>query len=109
MFTILFEGQTLEVEGVVNLRKALLEAGLSPYSKGAAWLNCRGLGTCGTCAVHVEGRVSDPTAIEVWRLQFPPHRPERGLRLACQCAVEGHLRVMKHGGFWGQDAPIPKK
>ena len=109
MFTIQFNGHILEVEEGANLRKALLSKGLSPYSPGAEILNCRGLGTCGTCAVQVEGEVSKPTSIEAWRLQFPPHKPESGLRLACQCAVKGNLSLVKHKGFWGQHAPIAKK
>jgi ferredoxin len=41
------------------------------------------------------------TAFEKWRLSFPPHRSENGLRLACQCKVLSDLTITKHGGMWG--------
>ncbi|NIR39356.1 MAG: (2Fe-2S)-binding protein, partial [Actinobacteria bacterium] len=56
-------------------------------------LHCRGRGICGTCAVRVEGAVSEPTESELRRLRLPPHRPDAGLRLACQCSVLGDLTV----------------
>lgn len=85
-----------------NLRAELLRQHMSPYNGAARWVNCRGLGTCGTCAVEVGGTVSPMTAVERWRLGFPPHRAGSGLRLACQCRVLGDVVVRKHPGFWGQ-------
>lgn len=41
-----------------NLRKVLLHNGIDLYNGGASFINCRGIGTCGTCAVKVEGEVS---------------------------------------------------
>ena len=84
-----------------NLRVVLLRARLPLYTRVARALHCRGRGSCGTCAVRVEGPVTDPTAIERKRMRFPPHRPERGLRLACQCNVMGDLTVTKFEGVWG--------
>ena len=52
--------------------------------------------------MRVEGPVSEPTAAEKRRLRLPPHRPNAGLRLACQCNVLGDINVTKHDGFWGQ-------
>ena len=72
-----------------------------PYNGVAATIHCRGLGTCGTCAVQVEGPVSPMTRVEKWRLSFPPHNLENGLRLACQCRVLGDLNLTKHAGLWG--------
>lgn len=97
-----FKGREIAVREGANLRKALLKAGLSPYNGAAHQLNCRGLGTCGTCAVAIEGRVNEKTKIEKWRLNFPPHREERGLRLSCQVKVLGKLNLTKHEGFWGE-------
>ena len=89
-----------------NLRKVLLEAGLTPHNGFAGTLNCRGFGTCGTCAVAITGEVTPMTRRERWRLGFPPHRHElgreKGLRLACQCRIEGDLEIRKFAGFWGQ-------
>jgi len=93
----------LEIPRGSNLRKALLEAGLPLYNGSAAWLNCRGLGSCGTCAVRkVEGSWNDPQGIEHWRLGFPPHRADSGHRLACQIRVDRPLKLVKDSGFWGQ-------
>ena len=49
---------------------------------------CRGLGTCGTCAVQVVGKVvpQEWGIQERLRFSFPPHHPSTSahLRLACQ-------------------------
>jgi ferredoxin len=100
--TIHFANQTIQCAEGENLRKVLLAARLPLYNGAAKAIHCRGLGTCGTCAVQIEGRVSEPTSIERWRLSFPPHRSGAGLRLACQCQVLGDLKVIKHDGLWGQ-------
>ena len=79
----------------------LLSAKLPLYNGVAPMIHCRGLGTCGTCAVRIEGDVSEMTRVEKWRLGFPPHRPDNGLRLACQCKVLGDLTLIKLDGMWG--------
>jgi ferredoxin len=57
--------------------------------------------------VRVEGKVSEPTAVERLRIGLPPHDREAGLRLACQCQVLGDLEVTKYTGIWGQhDEPV---
>jgi ferredoxin len=103
-----FEGRVLAAAAGARLRDVLLAGGATPHNGGARALNCRGLGTCGTCAVSVEGEVTDVTAVERWRLGFPPHAPGSGLRLACQTRVLGDLRVVKHGGFWGHRRGEPR-
>lgn len=109
MPTVEFDGERIDCEEGAILRAVLRDAGLTPHNGRATLANCRGHGTCGTCAVSVEGPVSERTAIERRRLSFPPHDPDDGLRLACQTRVEGDLRVAKYGGFWGQaveDGPV---
>ena len=101
MPTVTYEGETVECEEGENLREVLREAGIEPYNGVMQYANCRGFGTCGTCAVEIEGPVSEPTSIERRRLSTPPHDPDSGLRLACQTAVEGDLEITKHGGWWG--------
>lgn len=96
-----FEGRTIECEQGDNLRRVLCSAKLPLYNGIAKTIHCRGLGTCGTCAVEIEGNVSDPTPVEKWRLGFLPHQSDSGLRLACQCKVLGDLEIRKHGGMWG--------
>lgn len=97
-----FAGQTIECPPGANLRVVLLRARLPLYTRVARAIHCRGHGTCGTCAVRVEGPVSDPTAAELRRLRLPPHHPEAGLRLACQTNVLGDATVTKYEGLWGQ-------
>ncbi len=88
------------------LRTALLRRGFSPHNNNSQLINCRGLGTCGTCAVEVRGGVepAEASARERLRLSFPPHRGVElrpNLRLACQCTVDGDVVVSKFEGFWG--------
>lgn len=97
-----FHGTVIECPAQANLRVVLLRARLPLYTVVARAVHCRGHGTCGTCAVEIDGPVSDPTDAELLRLRFPPHRLESGLRLACQCNVLGDVRVTKHRGLWGQ-------
>jgi len=85
-----------------NLRMVLLHARLPLYTKVARALHCRGRGTCGTCAVEVEGEVSDPTQAEVRRLAMPPFAKRPAMRLACQCTVQGDVTVTKRDGLFGQ-------
>ena len=103
------------IEGVKKgtlLRTAMLRSGVSPHNEGARLINCRGIGSCGTCAVEVEGAVEPPTrsARESLRLSLPPHTAgnteARGLRLACQCTVQGDVRLRKNDGFWGSGAKL---
>ena len=54
-FHISFKGKTFTVAAGSNLRAALLKEVMSPHNGAAKWLNCKGLGTCGTCAVEIEG------------------------------------------------------
>jgi ferredoxin len=107
MPTVHYQGHTVTCNAGDNLRQVLLGAELSVYNGAAKTINCRGLGTCGTCAMQIVGAVSEPTSIERWRLNFPPHRPENNLRLSCQCQVLGDLQVIKFDGLWGHK-PSPK-
>jgi ferredoxin len=96
-----FAGRIVECPPGANLRVVLLRARLPLYTRVARAIHCRGHGTCGTCAVRVEGPVSEPTAVERLRLRLPPHEPGAGLRLACQCSVLGDVVVTKQEGLWG--------
>lgn len=97
-----FAGQRVECPKGANLRVVLLRARLPLYTLVARALHCRGRGRCGTCAVRIEGPVTEPTDVERERLHGFPHHPESGLRLACQCNVLGDLVVTKHAGLFGQ-------
>ena len=103
MPTIHFRGRDIDCEAGTVLRDALKAASETPHNGLADTLNCRGMATCGTCAVAVDGDVSEPTDGELRRLSFPPHDADSGLRLACQTEVLGDVTVTKHDGFWGQN------
>lgn len=102
---VTINNQTIECEFGDNLRSVLLQAGVKLYNGPMKLIHCRGLGTCGTCAVRLSGEANKPTAVERWRLNFPPHQDslEKGIRLACQCQVEGELTLTKLDGWWGQN------
>jgi len=102
MPTFTYRNQQITVKNGVNLKNALKKANLSPYNGSATYLNCKGLGTCGTCALEIKDKISAKTAVEKWRLNFSPHQKSNGLRLACQVKVMGDLFIKKHDGFWGQ-------
>ena len=105
MPSIQFAGKTIECDRADNLRSVLMRHKPSMkgdlYNGAAGLTHCRGLGTCGTCAVEVQGELTPVTRVEKWRLGFPPHRPSAGLRLACQACVLGDLVIKKHPGMWG--------
>lgn len=103
MPTIRFRGQKIICDQGANLRDTLLLHGLSPHNGGAKFVNCKGLGTCGTCAVKISGNAPEKTYMEKWRLNFPPHNNDPGLRLACQVQVIDDITVKKGMGFWGQE------
>lgn len=103
MVKVSYKGKDFWIPEGTNLRTALLAAEESPHNGKSRWINCKGSGTCGTCAVAIQGRVTpvSPRGVEQWRLNFPPHDSRSGLRLACQVRVVGDIEVLKRPGFWG--------
>jgi len=101
MPTVSYQGEEIECEEGAILRDVLKEAGLSVYNGRAEQFNCRGTGSCGTCAVQVDGAVSEEGKKEKARLWLPPHHPSHDVRLACQTRVEGDVEVRKGRGLWG--------
>lgn len=102
MPTVTFRGREIDCEPGAVLRDVLLDADCSPHNGRADTLNCRGFGSCGTCAVEVSGDADARGRRESVRLSVPPHDTEAGLRLACQTRVYGDVTVEKYPGFWGQ-------
>ncbi|MFE1747291.1 2Fe-2S iron-sulfur cluster-binding protein [Coleofasciculus sp. H7-2] len=96
------QGKTFECSTGANLRQVLLENGIDLYNGKAKIINCQGLSTCGTCAVAVEGNVSEANWKDKTRRSLPPHSPTVNRRLACQTQVLGDVKVTKFDGFWGQ-------
>ncbi|WP_096392881.1 2Fe-2S iron-sulfur cluster-binding protein [Halorubrum trapanicum] len=77
----------LDVERGGNLRRALLDAGLSPYAPATRRLNCGGRGLCATCGVRVrEGPPADHWHDRLAdRFGYP--------RLSCQIPVDRPMTV----------------
>lgn len=106
MVKILAQGKMITCDRGSNLRQILIQKGINLHNGNATKINCRGIGTCGTCAVLVEGEVSEANWRDKTRRSLPPHDPTRNLRLACQTQVLGDVRVTKFNGFWGQGEEI---
>ena len=100
------QGKTIECNRGSNLRKILLKNGVELYNGQSKLINCRGIGSCGTCAVQIEGDVSLVNWRDRTRRSLPPHSPTKDLRLACQTRILGDVRVTKFEGFWGQGSQI---
>ena len=101
MPTVSFRGQEIECTEGETLRNVLKRAGLNPHNGKSKTFNCQGFASCGTCAVAVEGEVSEKGIREKGRLIVPPHHPNYDLRLSCQTKVLGDIRVEKYPGMWG--------
>lgn len=104
MPTITAQGKIYTCETGENLRTFCQKNGINLHNGNSKIINCRGLGTCGTCAVEITGEVSQPNWKEKARLSLPPHKGDGKLRLACQTTILGDIEVKKYTGFWGQES-----
>ncbi|MEL4894955.1 2Fe-2S iron-sulfur cluster-binding protein [Crocosphaera sp. Alani8] len=102
MFKIVAQGKTITCSEGENLRLVLIRNDIDLHNGKAKIINCRGIGSCGTCSVEIEGSVSEANWKDKARHSFPPHSPEKNRRLACQIKVHGDLKLTKYDGFWGQ-------
>jgi ferredoxin len=96
------QGKNFTCETGANLRQVLMDNGIDLYNGNARIINCMGIGTCGTCAVQIDGEVSAPNWKDIARRSLPPHQRSQNLRLACQTQVLGDITVTKFTAFWGQ-------
>ncbi len=121
--TFVNEKKEIEVEAGANLRDAARQAGIPIYGGLDKYLNCRGLGLCGTCRVLVKKgmeNLTPKTFMERFNLNAHPltmlaaigHEDE--MRLSCQVRVNGDCSVetqpaMNWSGenFWQK--PYPNK
>jgi ferredoxin len=99
VITLTNEGKTIEAPAGANLRKTLLQHGVTPYRGLDRLLNCMGNGLCGTCRVEVaDGKgVSPITPLEesalvgflpVYGRQIP-----KNVRLTCRATVTGDMTL----------------
>jgi ferredoxin len=114
----------IEVPAGANLRQALREASVQVYSGFEKYLNCRGLGLCGTCTVLVKkgmDQVSKKTLREKFAFTLHPKASlavighEDEMRLSCQVAVEGDVEIevrpafhLSGETFWSKPFPFNK-
>lgn len=120
--TFVQEKQDVEVSAASNLRQDAIKANINLYPGLAKFINCRGLGLCGTCKVLVKKgmeNLSPKTGIERFTLS-PIRSPfsmighETEMRLACQVTVNGDCAIatkpavdMEGENFWQK--PWPNK
>jgi ferredoxin len=121
--TFVKEKKDIEVPAGSNLRQEARKAGIELYSGPSRYLNCRGLGFCGTCAVYVKGgkeNLSPKTLREKFKFNLDPlgmfsaigHEDE--IRLSCQAKVNGDCTIetrpefnLSGENFWQK--PYPNK
>lgn len=84
------EETVLRTDPGANLRRLLVDAGLSPYTRVTSRANCGGRGLCATCGVRIRSPDPPPTPTH-WhdtlaaRFGYP--------RLSCQVTVDRDLTV----------------
>ncbi len=101
--SIIYDGRQITCTPGQNLRRILIDNSLTPHNHESRYINCKGLGTCGTCAVHIiAGENGKMNSIEKIRLSLPPFQKSQTLRLACQMTVTSNLELKKGNGFWGE-------
>jgi len=107
------EKKEIEIPAGVNLRKAARDAGIQLYAGLTRYLNCRGLGSCGTCAVLVKkgmDSLTDKTLMEKLTLgrSLKVIGHEHEMRLACQCTVKGDCTIETQPGLQLSPETDPK-
>jgi ferredoxin len=120
---IVNEKKEIEAAEGSNLRQELMKAGVPVYGTLERYLNCRGLGLCGTCKVLVKKgmeNLNPKTFMEKFNLNFHPltmmasigHEDE--MRLSCQVEVRGDCTIetrpplnLSGETFWQK--PYPNK
>ena len=96
----------IEVPAGANLRRALLDAGISPYAPLTRRANCGGRGLCATCGVRITENAPAPAH---WhdqignRFGYP--------RLSCQVSVQDDMtiRILTGKIIWGRREPSNEK
>lgn len=93
------QSHEFEVNAGDNLRKALLQQGISPYGSVSKTLNCGGRGLCATCGVIPINGVPSP---KHWHDVLASNY--RYPRLSCQIRVhkDMHIKLVSDKVMWGK-------
>jgi ferredoxin len=121
--TFVNEKKEIEVPQGANLRREAVKAGVQLYRGMDRYLNCRGLGLCGTCRVLVKSgmeNLNPRTLMEKLNLNLHPLTSfayighEEEMRLSCQVRVNGDCSIatkpefnVSGDNFWQK--PYPNK
>ncbi len=114
VLTLQKEGKTIEVAQGANLRKTLIQHGISPYEGVNKIANCLGNGLCGTCRVEVtDGKGVTPlTPMEegalVGFIPFYARSIPKNVRLSCRATITGDLTIGTHPAI-SIDAKLTKE
>jgi ferredoxin len=117
------EKKEIEVPEGSNLRQELMKAGVPVYGTLESYLNCRGMGLCGTCKILVKKGMENlnrKTIMEKFNFNFHPMTMmayighEEEMRLSCQVEVKGDCAIetrpplnLSGETFWQK--PYPNK
>lgn len=117
--TFVSEKRELEVPDGANLRQEAMKAGIEIYQGLDRYLNCRGLGLCGTCRVLVKKGMEhlSPKGLRerfklATMLSAVGHEDE--MRLSCRVQVHGDCSIETRPAFnWSGEnfwqKPYPNK
>lgn len=96
------ETHTLQVPSGTNLRRALLDAGFSPYATLTRRVNCGGRGLCATCGVWIDD--GEPVPVH-WHDKLAAQYGYP--RLSCQITVQTDMtiRLVDDKRIWGDRDP----
>jgi ferredoxin len=102
--TFVNEKKEIDVPAGANLRLEARKAGIELYRGIDRYLNCRGLGLCGTCRVLVKSGMENlsPKGLrERFKLatMFSSIGREDEIRLSCQVAVQGDCTIETRPAF----------
>ena len=107
------EQKEIEVPVGANLREQALKAGIPVYSGVNKYLNCYGLGCCGTCRVLIKNdTMKNCSPKSFWEklrlgLSWFSIGAEKEVRLSCKTKVTGDIEVHTRpewnlSGQWGK-------
>lgn len=99
VLTLVNEGKSFEIAEGANLRKALLNNGISPYVGKDRFLNCLGNGLCGSCRVEVVDGKGAPSMSPneeealIGMAPFYARKIPKNVRLACRIEVKQDMTI----------------